>query len=109
LAARKLAHDPDPVSAAALVEATRDKSTPVRVAAVQALAERGDKAQLHNVVLAMDDDKDEVRYNAAAAVIHLSEASKRRKSGVTSNAGTKAPVATPEANGKRAAQAGSGR
>jgi HEAT repeat protein len=72
-AAKKLAHDPDPVSAEALVGATKDKSTIVRVAAVQALSERGDKSQLPNVVLAMNDEKDEVRYAAAAATIHLSE------------------------------------
>jgi HEAT repeat protein len=72
-AARKLAHDPDPVSAEALVAATEDKSTVVRVAAVQALCERGDKSQLPNVARAMNDEREEVRYAAAAAVIHLSE------------------------------------
>jgi HEAT repeat protein len=71
-AAKKLAHDPDPVSADALVAATEDRSTVVRVAAVQALSERGDKSRLPNVARAMNDEKDEVRYTAAAAVIHLS-------------------------------------
>jgi hypothetical protein len=110
LAARKLAHDPDPVSVAALVVATQDKSSLVRVAAVQALAERGDKSQLPNVVLAMDDQKDEVRYNAAACVIHLFEVSTRRRTAGGGIAGARAAATTPEASGKRVAkQAGSGR
>ena len=78
-AAKKLAHDPDPVSAEALVAATEDRSTVVRVAAVQALSERGDKSQLPNVAHAMNDEKEEVRYTAAAAVIHLSEGTGTRR------------------------------
>jgi HEAT repeat protein len=92
-AAKKLAHDPDPVSAEALVAATMDKSTLVRVAAVQALSERGDKSQLPSVMMALNDEKDEVRYTAAAAVIHLSEfqpAPKRK----TANASNKVPAQT---------------
>lgn len=87
-AAKKLAHDPDPVSAEALVTATQDKSTVVRVAAVQALSERGDKSKLPRVMQALDDEKDEVRYMAAAAVIHLSERpASRRKSTLRSASG----------------------
>ena len=111
VAAKKLAHDTDPASVAALVVATQDKSALVRVAAVQALAERGDKTQLPNAVMAMNDDKDEVRYNAAAAVIHLNEVSPRKRNAGAGIAGVKA-AGTPatEANGKHvAAQAGSGR
>jgi HEAT repeats len=117
IAAKKLAHDPDPVSAAALVVATQDKSAMVRVAAVQALAERGDKAQLPNVVLAMDDDKDEVRYNAAACVIRLNEVSSKRRGVSAGIAGAKAASApdtvageSTGSRGKRVATpAGSGR
>jgi hypothetical protein len=115
VAAKKLAHDPDPVSVAALVVATQDKSALVRVAAVQALAERGDKAQLPNLVLAMDDDKDEVRYNAAAAVIHLNEAPTKRRTNGPAMAGAKAastgnaPAAAGASTKRVAAQAGSGR
>jgi HEAT repeat protein len=119
IAAKKLAHDPDPVSLAALVVATQDKSAMVRAAAVQALAERGDKTQLPNVVLAMDDEKDEVRYCAAAAVIHLNDVPTKRRSGTAGIAGAKAASAKSagalagraERSGKRSAavQAGSGR
>jgi hypothetical protein len=110
VAAKKLAHDPDPASAAALVGATQDKSAIVRVAAVQALAERGDKGQLHNLVLAMDDDKDEVRYNAAAAVIHLNESRARGKRVRPPTAGSKAAPTMADANSKHAvAQPGTGR
>jgi len=88
-AAKKLAHDPDPVSAEALVAATEDRSTVVRVAAVQALSERGDRSQLANVARAMNDEKEEVRYTAAAAVIHLSESAAIRRKSVPPSASGK--------------------
>jgi HEAT repeat protein len=106
IAAKRLAHDPDPVSLAALVVATQDRSAMVRAAAVQALAERGDKAQLAHVVLAMDDDKDEVRYCAAAAVIHLSEAGAKRRSGAAGIGGAKTASAKAAATGSNGAASG---
>jgi HEAT repeats len=78
-AAKRLAHDPDSASAAALVAALQDKSTIVRAAAIQALSERGDKSLLPDVTLSLDDDKDEVRYNAAACIIHLSEVPQKHR------------------------------
>jgi HEAT repeat protein len=107
IAAKKLAHDPDPVSLAALVMATQDKTAMVRAAALQALGERGDKAQLAHVVLAMDDDKDEVRYCAAAAVIHLSEAGAKKHSG-TGIGGAKTASAKTAASGSNAGAGGAG-
>ena len=71
-AARKLAHDPDPASAKALVAATQDKNWLVRQAALEAIAERGDRKLVPQVKASMDDDKDEVRYTAAACVARLS-------------------------------------
>jgi hypothetical protein len=74
-AAKKLAHDPDPVSADALVAATQDGSWIVRAAALEAIAQRGDMSLLSRVIFSLDDTKDDVRYTAASCVIHLSDGS----------------------------------
>ena len=78
-AARKLAHDPDPASAKALVAATQDKNSLVRVAALEAISERGDRSLAAKVAASLDDDKDEVRYTAAACVAHLSALPAKRR------------------------------
>ena len=78
-AARKLAHDPDPASAKALVAATQDKNWVVRGAALEAIAERGDRSLLSKVAPSLDDDKDEVRFTGAACVAHLSALPARRR------------------------------
>jgi HEAT repeat protein len=89
-AAKKLARDPDPVSAEALVNATHDKSFLVRVAALEAIAERGDRSLIPKVLDALEDDKDEVRFTGAACIAQLSRSPKRRGAGtaVTASAGT---------------------
>jgi HEAT repeat protein len=74
-AARFLAHDPDPVSEDALVQAAlADKNEAVRKAALDALAERGDPKCIELLMKNLDDDKDAVRYRTAATIIHLSMA-----------------------------------
>ena len=70
-AAKKLARDPNPDSGGALVTATKDKNWMVRAAALEAIAERGDRSLLPKIAAAMDDDKDLVRYVAAACVAQL--------------------------------------
>jgi len=77
LAAERLATDPDPKSATALADYLTDKKTRVREAVIEAIAKRGDKALLTAVVGLLDDETDSVRYDAAAAVICLSNASVR--------------------------------
>ena len=72
VAATFLAHDPDPASARALVKATRDKDWIVRAAAVEAIAQRGDRSLLPSVQIKFSDRNAKVRYSAAAAVIRLS-------------------------------------
>jgi HEAT repeat protein len=71
-AAKKLAHDPDPATAKALVAATQDKNSVVRLAALEAIAERGDRSLISKIAPSLDDDKDEVRYTGAACVARLS-------------------------------------
>jgi HEAT repeat protein len=75
-AAQVLAKDPDPQSRNALIEAISDHSYLVRIAALKALASRGDPRLLTQIEPSMDDQKDTVQYIAAAAVIRLSEASR---------------------------------
>jgi HEAT repeat protein len=89
-AAKKLAHDPDPASAKALVAATQDKNWMVRVAALEAISERGDRSLAAKVAPSLDDDKDEVRFTGAACVAHLSALPLRRRS--------TAPAVTAAAN-----------
>jgi HEAT repeat protein len=71
-AAKKLTHDPSPATADALVSATQDKNWLVRAAALEAISERGDKTLLPKINLSLDDEKDDVRFTAAACVAHLS-------------------------------------
>lgn len=72
VAARLLAHDPDPATAAALVKATHDKNWVVRAAAIAAIAEREDPSLQPRVEPGFADRNARVRYTAAAAVIRLS-------------------------------------
>ena len=72
IAATNLADNPDPASARALVRAIDDKNWIVRVAAIQAIAQRGDPSLLPKVQLKFSDRHIKVRYSAAAAVVRLS-------------------------------------
>jgi hypothetical protein len=78
-AATVLADDSDPRSAQALVKSCSDKSWIVRVAALDALARRGDQTFLNDIESHTTDDKDLVRYTAAAAIIRLSGVPARPK------------------------------
>lgn len=71
-AAKKLAHDPEPDAAEALVKAASDKNLAVRAAALEAIAQRGDRSLVPKITGALDDEKDLVRFTAAACVAHLS-------------------------------------
>jgi HEAT repeat protein len=70
-AATMVADDPDPNSAKALVKATQDKNWIVRVAALEAISKRGDPSWRATIETSMYDPKREVRYTAAATVLHL--------------------------------------
>lgn len=72
-AAKILADDPDPRTARALVKASSDKSWVVRAACLDAIARRGDPALLTEIEPRLADEKEIVRYTAAAAIIRLSE------------------------------------
>ncbi|HVO78787.1 MAG TPA: HEAT repeat domain-containing protein [Candidatus Bathyarchaeia archaeon] len=78
-AAITLAKDPDPKSGQALADAAAtNKSWIVRAAALNAMALRGETSLLPAAEAQLEDPKEEVRYSAAAAVIHLTDLSARR-------------------------------
>jgi HEAT repeat protein len=70
-AAKVLAKDPDPATTKALADAVGDDSWLVRAAALEALSKRGDPSVLNTVELYMSDEKDAVKYTAAATVLRL--------------------------------------
>jgi hypothetical protein len=70
-AAKVLARDPDPATTKALTDAAGDKSWIVQTAALEALAKRGDRSALSTVEKYMSDEKDAVKYTAAAVVLRL--------------------------------------
>jgi HEAT repeat protein len=79
-AAKMLATDPDPSSGEALAgRAVHDKSELVRVAALQAIGERGDPAFIAKIAPAMTDEKQSVQYTAAAVILRLSAAAGRKQ------------------------------
>ncbi len=77
-AALALAHDPDRRAGSALVNAAFEKGafleqeSLVRIAALKAIAERGDPVLITRIAPAMADHNDGVRFTAAAAVLRLS-------------------------------------
>jgi HEAT repeat protein len=77
-AAIALASDPDPKSREALVSAVQDKSWIVRVAALNAIAQRNDAAMIPEIVNAVKDARPEVKYTAAAAILRLSTSIKSK-------------------------------
>jgi len=79
-AAKVMADDCDAKTEAALVDAAvHDKSALVRAAALDALARHGDPTVIAQIAPAMSDDKPSVRYVAAAAVLHLNDASHAKR------------------------------
>lgn len=73
MAAERLATDPDSKTTEALSKACGDKQWRVRLAAVEAIAKRGDRSLATPVRALLFDDNDGVRFEAAAVVIRLSE------------------------------------
>jgi len=62
----------------ALVQAAFGRKAPVRVAALRALAKRGDATLINDIEPAMHADKAVVSYTAAAAILHLLAPGRRR-------------------------------
>jgi HEAT repeat protein len=79
-AATALAHDPDPQSEKALIQASFGANEVVEVAALRALAKRGHSTVVAEIGPAMYSDKTLVSYTAAAAILHLIDLQVRHKS-----------------------------
>jgi HEAT repeat protein len=72
-AAAALASDPEPAAREALIQACFGGKDIVRVAALQALARRGDRSVVENIEPAMYAGTPLVSYTAAAVVAHLTD------------------------------------
>lgn len=72
-AAAALATDPDPSARTALIHASFGGKAIVRLAALQALAKRGDRSVVDTIQPAMYSEIPLVSYTAAAAVAHLTD------------------------------------
>ncbi len=91
-AAVTLAKDPDPRSGQALADAAlQQKKWPVRAAAFDALAKRGDPSLLKTAVSGLQDENDMVQYAAAVAVIRLSDVEEKRPAKPTTTKHRPAP------------------
>jgi HEAT repeat protein len=77
-AATQLALDPDPAVRKALVQAAFDGKDAVKVAALRALAKRGESTVVPEIAPLMYADNALVRYTAAAAVVHLTDRKRTR-------------------------------
>jgi len=71
-----LATDPDARTKKLLLTATHDENWVLRVATLEAIAKRGDPSFLPDLQHGLDDSKREVRYTAAATIIHLTDLAK---------------------------------
>jgi HEAT repeat protein len=87
-----LAKDPDSRTDKLLVTASQNKNWLLRVAALQAIAKRGNPALMSGIEPRLSDSKREVKYAAAAAVIRLENAAK-----ATTPEGAKIAQAEPPA------------
>lgn len=73
-AARILAKDPDQITEDALMQtALSDKNEQVQLAALDALAQRGDPKCIERLALNLKDAKSAVQYRTAAAILHLGD------------------------------------
>jgi len=80
-AATVLTKDPDPRTTQVLAEAAGDKNWLIRVAALEALARRGDSSVLDTVELYLSDQEGEVKYTAAATALRLLALKEARATG----------------------------
>jgi HEAT repeat protein len=75
-APKELIANRDPNVDAALKKACSDRNCPVRAAAVYAIGKRDNPSLLNVITLAMEDRNEIVRFEAAAAVLRLSRATR---------------------------------
>lgn len=91
-----LATDPDARTGKVLLTASQNSNWILRVAALEGIAKRGDATLLPKIEPRLSDPKREVRYAAAATVIHLGDVAKAQVPGDTKIAQTVLPASTKE-------------
>lgn len=90
-----LAEDPDPVAERALIDSSFSDTELVQVAALRALAKRGNPRVVNNIEGEMDDEKSLVSYTAAATVLHLLDVRARRSAKYDRQSGHAATQSKP--------------
>jgi HEAT repeat protein len=88
-----LATDPERRTGKLLVVTTQNKNWVLRVAALEGIAKRGDSALLEGIEPRLSDSRREVRFVAAATIIHLDDVAKAQ-----SATSTKIAQALPRAS-----------
>jgi HEAT repeat protein len=87
-----LATDPEPRTGKLLLKASKNPNWILRVAALEAIAKRGDASLVPEIESRISDSKREVRFTAAATVIYLEDIAKSRPSGDPKIAKTAMPA-----------------
>jgi HEAT repeat protein len=90
-----LVTDPEPRTGKLLLNASKNPNWILRVAALEAIAKRGDASLMPEIEPRISDSRREVRFTAAATVIHLEDIAKSQPSG-----DSKIAQAAMPANGK---------
>jgi HEAT repeat protein len=93
-----LAPDPDAHTGRLLVNVSHNKNWVLRVAALDAIAKRGDPALLPSIEDLLSDSKREVRYTAAATVVRLNDIAEAKAAAATKVVQTVLPATPKEAN-----------
>ncbi len=81
-----LATDPEPRTGKLLLKVSNNPNWVLRVAALEAIDKRGDPALLSEIEPRLSDSKREVRFAAAATVIHLNDLAEAQAAGNTKTA-----------------------
>jgi HEAT repeat protein len=78
-----LATDPEGRTGKLLVSTSQNKNWVLRVAALEAIAKRGDSALLQGIEPRLSDSRRQVRFAAAATIIHLDDVAKAQSASGT--------------------------
>lgn len=98
-----LATDPGARTGKVLLTTSQNRNWVLRVAALEGIAKRGDASLLTGIEPRLSDSKREVRFTAAAAVIHLDDIAKTQAAGDTKIAQTALPASAKEPYATQAA------
>lgn len=100
LSASLLASDSDPTSVRELRDALRDKNPAVRAAAAKALGRHPCRSVVEDLHSLLDENKDEVKYMAAASIMRISTNADSRRREACEMPATAVAQSVPESAGK---------